>query len=219
MATKKSAPKKKAAGRKAPARRAANKSAPAKRLDRIQPIEDMPPLTDQAFRFAQEYMIDCNAAQAAIRAGYSRASARQRAYELMQDPRVQQLIEEARAQLAEEFQLERETIARELAALGFANMGDYIEVGDDGEPRIRFANLSPAQRRAIQEVTIEVPEKGPRRIKLKLHDKRAALVDLAKLLGYHREIHLHGMAPSNDGTPIQPWIIQPVAPAPGAGPR
>src|SRR5690554_5648276 len=69
MATKKSAPKKKAAGRKAPARRAANKSAPAKRLDRIQPIEDMPPLTDQAFRFAQEYMIDCNAAQAAIRAG------------------------------------------------------------------------------------------------------------------------------------------------------
>ncbi len=115
--------------------------------------------------------------------------------------------------------MERDTIAREMAALGFASMGDYIEIDADGSPRFKLGELTPAQLRAIQEIIIEEPATGGRKVRLKLHDKRAALVDLAKLLGFHREVYLYGQASGQGDAPAVPWIVQPVAPAPGAGPR
>lgn len=217
----KARPKKTATKKKSPTKR---RAAPKARLRRAQPIPDLPPLKDSAYRFVQEYLIDCSAKNAAIRAGYSEASASSRAYELMQDPRIQTLIEEARAKLTEDLQLERDTIARELASIGFANMRTFLEIDERGEARINLGRLTEEQFKALAEVQVEDGEgaaKGRRgkRVRIKLHDKRAALVDLAKLLGYHKEIHLHGLAQPASDTPAVPWIIQPVAPPPGAGPK
>jgi phage terminase small subunit len=51
--------------------------------------------------FVQEYLIDLNATQAAIRAGYSRRTAKQIAWELLRVPEVRAAIREAnRARLA-----------------------------------------------------------------------------------------------------------------------
>jgi len=228
MATKKVTPKK-AAGKKAPARRTLSKPASRKaaappveqprRLERQRPIESMPPLSDMAYRFALEYMRDCVGTQAAIRAGYSRTSAGQRAFELLQDPRVQAIIAEERAKLAEELEITSEAIARELAALAFANLGDYYEQDQRGNLRLRIDELTPRQRAAISELTVEKTGTTDTRHKIKLHDKQQALVNLAKLLGFFSERHLHGLAPASNGEPAAPWIVQPVAPAPGAGPR
>lgn len=43
-------------------------------------------------RFAQEYSVDHNAAQAAIRAGYAASNAKQQGYELLRQPRVMSLV-------------------------------------------------------------------------------------------------------------------------------
>lgn len=52
----------------------------------------MTELTDKQERFCQEYLLDLNGTQAAIRAGYSKRSARSIAEELLQKPHVRACI-------------------------------------------------------------------------------------------------------------------------------
>jgi phage terminase small subunit len=82
-------------------------------------------------------------------------------------------------------------VAAELAKIGFANMADYFFPGDDGDPHLDFSRLTREQTAALCEVTVEEFKEGRgkdardvRRVKFKLADKRAALVDLAKMNGW-----------------------------------
>src|SRR5215831_19222994 len=50
-------------------------------------------LTRRQERFILEYQVDCNATQAAIRAGYSAHTANRRGYELLRTPCVKDAIE------------------------------------------------------------------------------------------------------------------------------
>jgi hypothetical protein len=63
-----------------------------------------------------------------------------------------------------------------------------MKVGPDGKPTLDFANLTPEQLAALSEVTVEtVAGKAGRevlRVRFKLHEKRAALVDIARLNGW-----------------------------------
>ena len=104
----------------------------------------------------------------------------------------------ARARLRETFECTSEDIARELHRLGFANMADYIRVGANGDPYVDLSGLTREQAAAIAEVTVEdfldgrgEDARDVRRVRFKLTDKRGALVDLAKLLGYFKEKHEH----------------------------
>ncbi|QDK80845.1 terminase small subunit [Spirosoma sp. KCTC 42546] len=56
-------------------------------------------MTDIQRRFVEEYTKDCKGAAAAIRAGYSKATAKQTAWELKQDPEIQVAIKERLALL------------------------------------------------------------------------------------------------------------------------
>lgn len=56
-------------------------------------------MTDKEARFVEEYCKDFNGAQAAIRAGYSKASAKQIAYELKQRPDIMDAIKTHREEL------------------------------------------------------------------------------------------------------------------------
>lgn len=58
-------------------------------------------LTDKQKRFVEEYLIDLNATQAAIRAGYSKNRASELGYQLLQKTTVQQAIEAAQNKRAE----------------------------------------------------------------------------------------------------------------------
>lgn len=58
-------------------------------------------LSDQHERFCQEYMIDLNQTQAAVRAGYSEDSARNQGYRLMNEPGVIARINELKRERAE----------------------------------------------------------------------------------------------------------------------
>ena len=55
------------------------------------------PLTDKQKRFVEEYLVDLNATQAAIRAGYSEKTAEQQAYQLLQKTSVSEAIAAAQA--------------------------------------------------------------------------------------------------------------------------
>jgi phage terminase small subunit len=67
-------------------------------------------------RFVLEYLQDCNASAAAIRAGYSPRTANNTGYRLMQRPEVQRAIAEAQAARAQELGDSAEQAARDLLA-------------------------------------------------------------------------------------------------------
>jgi hypothetical protein len=55
-------------------------------------LSESTPLTPKQERFAQEYLVDLNATQAAVRAGYSANSARQEGTRLLSKVSIQQAI-------------------------------------------------------------------------------------------------------------------------------
>jgi phage terminase small subunit len=147
--------------------------------------------------FAQALVSGMSLGQANIAAGYKNGN-RKAAWITRQSPkiaaRITELTEEklaaeklARERAQVKFDVTAERVIGELARIGLANMQDYLTVGPDGETRfIDPARLSRDQAAALQEIVIEeFADRGKtkRRIRLKLADKRAALVDLGRHLG------------------------------------
>ncbi len=157
-------------------------------------------LTPKQAKFVEEYLIDLNGTQAAIRAGYSAATARQIAAENLSKPNVESAIAEGRARLTAAAGVNAERIVKEYALLGFANMLDYIRI-EGGAPVVDMSAVTRDHGAAIQEVTSEVymertgddenPVEPVKRTKFKLCDKKGALDSLAKHLGMFTERHEH----------------------------
>lgn len=144
-------------------------------------------------RFVAEYLKDLNGTQAAIRAGYSKKSAYSQAEELLKIPEVRKHLDQQQAKLAEKHGITVDRIIEELAKIGLANMGDYTRLAGS-ERVIDLSETTRDQLAAVSEMTVEDFTLGRgddardvRRVKVKLADKRAALVDLGKHLGMFRE--------------------------------
>jgi phage terminase small subunit len=72
--------------------------------------------TDRQQRFVQEYLVDLNATQAAIRAGYSQLTARQIGSENLAKPAIAEELARRQAVLAERTGITQETVIDGLAA-------------------------------------------------------------------------------------------------------
>jgi len=151
--------------------------------------------TPQQEQFIVAYVAKPNATQAAITAGYSEKSARTQGARLIANANISEEIERRRNAINKrvlgKYEVTRERIVEELAKLGLSNAGDYTSFDADGNPVTDFSEVTRDQMAAVQEVTSEVYTEGRgenaqqvRRTKFKLYDKRAALMDLAKLEGH-----------------------------------
>ena len=144
-------------------------------------------LTARQERFVSEYLIDLNATQAAIRAGYAKSGARVEGTRLLANAKVSAAVAKGCAKQEQRAEIKADDVIRELAKIGFANMLDYITIGKDGDPYVDLSSLTREQAAAIGEVTVEdfIDGRGEdarsvRKIKFKLADKRGALVDLGR---------------------------------------
>lgn len=167
----------------------------------------MKKLSPKQKRFVAEYLIDLNAKQAAIRAGYSARTAEVQGSRLLGYAKISAEVAKGQVKIAAKLEVTVEKIAEELVKLGFSNMLDYIRVDAGGDAYVDLTALDRDKAAAIQEVTVEDFKDGRgegardvRRVKFKLADKRAALVDLGKYLGMFIERHEHS---GKDGGPIQ----------------
>src|SRR6186997_2957694 len=95
-------------------------------------------LTPKQWRFVEEYLIDLNATQAAIRAGYSSDSARAIGSENLTKPDVAEAIASRQRARSAKAEVTAADVAAELGKIGFANMADYFFPGDDGDPHLDF---------------------------------------------------------------------------------
>lgn len=139
-------------------------------------------LTPKQRRFVDEYLIDLNATQAAIRAGYSEKTARQIASEYLTKPHIQAEIQKRQNRLQNKLEITQERVLQELAAIAFANGADFAKVVNIGSlPTVEMIpteELSPEKLPAI--AGIKATQTG---VEVKLHDKVKALELLGKYLG------------------------------------
>lgn len=80
----------------------------------------MAKLTARQERFCEEYLIDLNATQAAIRAGYSARTANRTASEYLLKPGVKEKIQELQQQRAKRTEITMDRVLAELANIGFS---------------------------------------------------------------------------------------------------
>ena len=157
-------------------------------------------LTPKKRAFAQEYLIDLNATQAAIRAGYSKKTANEQGARLLTDVSVRTLIEDAMKARSERTQITQDMVLNELAKIGFADIRKVVTWGDtelraqtgqDGgtivEPYhglqlVASEKVDDSTAAAIAEIS-----QGKEGLKVKFHDKKGALVDIGRHLGMFRD--------------------------------
>jgi len=84
-------------------------------------------LTEKAQRFVDEYIIDLNGTQAAIRAGYSTRSARAIAAENLTKPSIVAAIQAAMDSRAERTQITADQVLRRWRDIAFADANELIE--------------------------------------------------------------------------------------------
>jgi len=82
----------------------------------------------------EEYLVDLNATQAAIRAGYSARTARSIGQENLTKPDIAAAIEAAQRSQWARTGITADMVIAELAKICFANMADYMKATPGGDP-------------------------------------------------------------------------------------
>lgn len=139
-------------------------------------------MTKKQKRFVEEYLIDLNATQAAIRAGYSSDTAGSIGAENLKKPEIKSKIDKAMAERSKRTGISQDRVLLELARIGFAKITDVV---DPDTAKIK-TDASEDDLACIQSIKIKPNEFGTER-EVRLYDKKSALVDLGKHLGMFKD--------------------------------
>lgn len=145
-------------------------------------------------RFVEEFLVDLNATQAAIRAGYKPRSAYQTGYLLLRNPLVRAAIEARLDELA----MSAAEATRRLSDMARGSFDPFMR--DDGTLDLTSARARASRGliRKVKERERIIPQKDQepiveRTIELELHDAKDAAVQVAKLRGlFDTTINLPG---------------------------
>jgi len=169
-------------------------------------------MTPKQEAFVREYLIDLNATQAAIRAGYSADTAGSQGHDLLKKPEIVASIANAQAKRSARTEITQDMVIRELAKIGFADMRKLLKwtgnqprmdldaAEESGEVEISAANFirlfdSDELDDEIVGAISEISQTRDGALKVKLHDKQAALVNIGKHLGMFKERVDVGLTP------------------------
>ncbi len=159
-------------------------------------------LTAKQKRFCDEYLIDLNATQAAIRAGYSEKTAYRTGADNLKKPQIEEYIAKRQKELSRSTEITQERVIKELALIAFSNNADYahvvekkmqVEAGGalvdvldkDGNP-VMYRTVEPVLTEELteeQKRALAVIKKGRDGLEVKSCDKVKALELLGKHLG------------------------------------
>ena len=170
-------------------------------------------LTPKQKRFVDEYLIDLNATQAAIRAGYSPKTANEQGARLLANVSIAQTIQKAMQDREQRTEITQDRVLQEYARLAFYDPRKLFQ--PDGAPKpIEALDDDTAAALAGLEVREEFEGAGENRTfvgytkKYKLANKLGALDSLAKHLGM---LDGKGREPENEmqtGVIIMPEVVE-----------
>ena len=176
-------------------------------------------LTPKQQRFVEEYLIDLNATQAALRAGYSEKTAHTIGWENLQKQEVGLAIQEAQAERSKRTEITQDRVLQELARVGFSDLrnvlsdkGAIIDVHDWDDDTARAISSVEVVRRQSGEYD-ENDNPIPEYVhKFRAWDKVSALEKMGRHLGMFPTKVDHT---SSDGTMTpKPTVIELVGKTP-----
>lgn len=159
-------------------------------------------LTAKQARFVEEYLIDLNATQACIRAGYSAKTADRIGPELLGKTWVAEAIATAIKARSARTQITQDRVLQEYARLAFSDMRTLMAWDAGGVALKTSADLTDDQAASVAEVSQTISKEGGS-IRLKVHDKKGALDSVAKHLGMFVD-RIGGP----DGGPVQVQAVE-----------
>lgn len=143
-------------------------------------------MTNKQKRFCEEYLIDLNATQAAIRAGYSPESARQSGSDNMNNPYIRARIDAALAVRSKRTGVNADRVVRELARVAFVNPSDVINM-NSATLKNDATEDDTAAVASVKVKTIPTADGDGVEREIKLADKLKALELLGRHLGMFTE--------------------------------
>lgn len=161
--------------------------------------------------FVKEYLLDLNATQAYLRAGYrcSEEAARRAASRLLTNVDVQAEIHTAMKAREKRTDISSDRVVKELAKIAFADIKDFmsfrtdlrvVDRNEDGDPVYDVAQIVEMKKSEDVDGSLinEVSISRDGTLKFKLHDKKSALEMLGRHLGMfveHQEIKVTDKTP------------------------
>ena len=90
-------------------------------------------MTTKQERFVQEYLVDLNATQAALRAGYSEQSASQQASRMLRNVKVQAAIQQAMQEQQQRVQIDQDYVIEKLREIA------DMEASDASDSELKYS--------------------------------------------------------------------------------
>lgn len=140
-------------------------------------------MTKKQRRFTEEYLIDLNATQAAIRAGYSPDTAYSIGQENLKKPEIKTRIAKAMAERSRRTGVNADRVVMELAKIAFVNANDVIDV----DTATIKPDAAPEDTAAIQSVKVKTFGEDGLEREIKMADKLKALELLGKHMGMFKD--------------------------------
>ena len=140
-------------------------------------------MTAKQRRFVEEYLIDLNATQAAIRAGYKKSEYTDtNANKLLENTRIAEAIDRAMAERSARTGINQDRVLQEIAKLALVNIADVIDL-KTGQVR---PTASKEDLACIQSIKVKPTEFGTER-EIKFYDKKGSLELAGKHLGMFKD--------------------------------
>ena len=165
-------------------------------------------------RFCEEYLIDLNATQAAIRAGYSEKTAYSQGQRLLRHSDAQSLIQKLKDKRSKRTDITADRVLAELAKVGFSDVRNVLTKEGNLTSPTDWDDETAGAIASIEVVTLQngdTDEHGNKQVdhlhKIKTWDKLGALDKLGKHLGMFPNKHEHT---SPDGSMTPQLIIRKV---------
>lgn len=152
-------------------------------------------LTKKQKLFVEEYLIDLNATQAAIRAGYSPQTAQQTGSENLSKPVIKGAIDRALAERSKRTGINADRVLTEIAKLAFINPADIIDFTDGSVKQDACKeDLACIQSIKIKTSYSDTGESVEKEVKI--YDKKSSLELLGKHLGiFNDKLKIEGVIP------------------------
>ena len=149
-------------------------------------------LTPKQKRFCEEYIKDCNATQAYLRAGYrgSTGTAEVESHKLLRNPKIQAYIQQIQKARSSRTEIDADRVLLELAKIAFSDIKNVFELTEEGlrlKPLDQMSDEVSGAIESLECVTTETEAGSRTAVKVRLHSKLTALGAIAKLIGMDKE--------------------------------
>lgn len=151
-------------------------------------------LSQRMKKAANFYLRGMSKKQAMIEAGYSESMANTSANKVFEHPEVEKILKKSQKIASARSQVDLDWIVEKLKSIADANIGDIIEIDEQGAARVNMSKLTPELKAALTNFTVDEYTEGRgeksttvKRTRISLADKLRAIELLTRFLGLSQE--------------------------------